>query len=157
MKDHLTETTKENMLYVVESKEYIEEATKSSLGVGFNAKEHANKLMNHTLWKSNHYSYGVKAAQKRHDKGTYDPEMGKKAGFNLSKLGDSRLGTKLNAAEHRAVGEHIAKNIENDIDYKGSVKESTEWKDLSTFEPENSKLPGRVTLQQHTAPGAFTS
>jgi hypothetical protein len=101
----------------------LEEGAKSTVRTGFDPAKHAAQLMKHELWYKNHYSYGVKAAQKRKDKGTYDPELGKKAGYNLSKIGDFQLGTKLNAAEHRAVGEHIAKHIENDIGLKEGVEQ----------------------------------
>lgn len=131
------------MLYVVESHE-LEEAATSKVRVGFDPEAHASKLMNHGLWKTNHYDYGLRSAQKRKDKGTFDAEKNKKMGFNLSKLGDSRLGTKLNAAEHRAVGEHIAKHIESDIGYKGTVKEEVEQLDEISAELATRFQKGRA-------------
>jgi hypothetical protein len=112
----LEETQVDRVIDIVKS--YVTEGAKSSVRAGFDAKEHADRLFRHSLWKTNHYDYGLRSAQKRKDKGTFDSALNQKMGVNLSKLGDSRLGTKLNAAEHRAVGEHIAKQIESDIDHK---------------------------------------
>lgn len=109
------------------------EGAKSTIPAGFDPAEHAKKLLNHGLFVSNHLSYGIKSAQKRMDKGTFDAEKNKKMGANLSKIGDFRLNTKLNAAQHRAVGEHLAKHIEDKIGYKGTQTESV--KDACHAEP----------------------
>lgn len=100
----------------------IEEGT-SSVRSGFDAKAHADKLLAHPTFQTNHLSYGLKSAQKRQDKGTFDTELNKKMGKNLANIGASRVGEKYNAAEQRAVGEHIANHIAKKV---GAIKEAVD-------------------------------
>jgi len=110
------------------SKDDLEEGTKAVMRVGFDPANHAERLMKADRFQSNHFDYGVRSAKKRLEKGTFDPQRNLKMGENLSKVGEFRLGdkTKLNAEEHRQVGVHLAKKIEDAIGYKRPTNENFE-------------------------------
>lgn len=119
--------------HTTESIEWLDEILDESKSVarsGFDAEKAANTMMNHKRneehnFFNNHFMYGVRAAQKRHTKGTLDPQKLNKAGENLSKLGAWRVNDfdrnkkpemPQNAEEHRQVGVHIAKHIMSYLD-----------------------------------------
>jgi hypothetical protein len=142
MKDAFTLAAVEQHFEATMYDEMIEEST-SSVRAGFDPAEHARKLLNHETFMKNHMSYGIKSAQKRHGKGTFDSAKNQTMGANLSKLGDSKLGTKLNAAEHRAVGAHLAKHIEAKLNEEVELDEGADRARKGTSEFAKGQSPNK--------------
>lgn len=102
-----------------EIEESVNEA-RSTSRPDFDSENAFHKMMNAPYFQSNHYDYGVRSAEKKHAKGTYDRSKLDKMGENLSKLGAWRYNENhpsmpQNAEEHRQVGKHIATAIHKQV------------------------------------------